>query len=54
MNDEQYVIKIPAGEIYELTFQTQQNDQNDIHYIGIFINTTVSRPNKINIGVRLN
>lgn len=36
MNDEQYVIKIPAVRDINLTFQTQKEHQNEIHYIGIF------------------
>lgn len=38
MSDEQYVTKIPAGNDYNLTFQTKKDHQNDIHYIGIFTN----------------
>lgn len=36
MNDVQYVTKIPAGDNYNLTFQTQKVHQNDIYYIGVF------------------
>jgi len=38
MSDEQYVIKIAAGDDFNFTFQTQKEHQNDIHYIGIFPN----------------
>lgn len=38
MRDEQYVTKVSAGA--DLTFKTNKYYQNDIHYIGIFVNTT--------------
>lgn len=44
MNDEQYVIKIPSNvNDYKITFQTRKDYQNEIHYIGIFADTTVRR-----------
>lgn len=37
MKDDQYVTNIPAGHDCNLTFQTQKDHQNDIYYIGVFI-----------------
>lgn len=42
MADEQYTMKIAAGENRQMTFQTNKDYQNDIHYIGIFADMAVS------------
>lgn len=47
MSDEKYVIKIPAGIARDFAFKTYKDCQNDIHYVGIFVDA-VSQKNKIN------
>lgn len=42
MNNKLYVTKIPAGKDCSLTFQTLIKHQNDIHYIGFFVDVLVS------------
>ncbi|XP_050063461.1 uncharacterized protein LOC126552720 isoform X6 [Aphis gossypii] len=50
MADEQYTTKISAGDNCQITFQTNKDYQNYIHYIGIFVDTTAndySTPNNL-------
>ncbi|VVC36591.1 GPS motif,PLAT/LH2 domain [Cinara cedri] len=48
MSDEQYVTKIPSGiEEYKVAFRTHKDYQEEMHYIGIFADTTVSNNNNL-------
>lgn len=53
MADEQYVTKISKEDDYHITFQTHKGHQNDIHYIGIFVDTAVSEITKYQLNVAI-
>lgn len=50
MNNKQNVIKIPTGEDYSITLKIHKDQQNDIHYIGIFADTSVSKTTIKDVG----
>ena len=47
MADEQYTMKILAGDNCQMMLQTNKSHQNDIHYIGIFADMAVSEITKL-------